>query len=107
MDQVYTGRYTLADATWRQDGDFALLAPEEVEVPDGCVLAGNAGAVYDERLAGSPGIAALPSAESMLRLAPQLLEQGLAIPAAQALPRYVRDKVAKTTAERMAERASA
>jgi tRNA threonylcarbamoyladenosine biosynthesis protein TsaB len=43
----------------------------------------------------------------MLRLAPQLLAQGAAIAAAQALPRYIRDKVAKTTLERAAERALA
>jgi len=29
------------------------------------------------------------------------------VPAEQALPRYVRNKVAKTTAERMAEKAAA
>ena len=41
----------------------------------------------------------------MLRLAPQLLADGHAVPADQALPTYIRDKVAKTTAERAAEKA--
>ena len=106
MDEVYTGCYAHVDGVWRRDGDFALSAPEAVQVPEGWVLAGNAGAVYGTRLAGAPGIAALPTAQAMLRLAPQLLDAGEAVPAHLALPRYIRDKVAKTTAERMAERAA-
>jgi tRNA threonylcarbamoyladenosine biosynthesis protein TsaB len=41
----------------------------------------------------------------MLQLAPALLAAGQAVPASQALPLYVRDKVAKTTAERAIEKA--
>ena len=107
MDEVYTGCYAHVDGLWQRDGDFALLAPEAVLLPAGWLLAGNAGAVYGARLAGAPGIAALPTALAMLRLAPQLLDAGEAVPAHLALPRYIRDKVAKTTAERMAERAAA
>ena len=40
----------------------------------------------------------------MLQLAPALLAAGQAVPASQALPLYVRDKVAKTTLEREAEK---
>ena len=43
----------------------------------------------------------------MLRVAPALLAQGLAVDAALAMPSYIRDKVAKTTAEREAEKAAA
>ena len=43
----------------------------------------------------------------MLRLAPALLAAGHAVVAEQALPSYIRDKVAKTTAERMAEKTAA
>jgi tRNA threonylcarbamoyladenosine biosynthesis protein TsaB len=42
----------------------------------------------------------------VLRLAPGLLAAGRAVPAEQALPRYIRDKVAKTTLEREAEKAA-
>ena len=42
----------------------------------------------------------------MLRLAPALLAQSAAVDAALALPRYVRDKVAQTIAEREALRAA-
>jgi tRNA threonylcarbamoyladenosine biosynthesis protein TsaB len=37
---------------------------------------------------------------------PALLAAGAAVPAEQALPRYIRDKVAKTTLERAAEKAA-
>ena len=49
---------------------------------------------------------ALPTAAALLSLAPALLAAGSAVAAEHALPLYVRDKVAKTTAERMAERDS-
>ena len=54
----------------------------------------------------APRIHALPQATALLRLAPQLLARGLAVPAAQALPTYIRDKVAQTTAERAAIKAA-
>ena len=57
--------------------------------------------------AAAPRIAALPTATAMLRLAPAMLAGGLAVSAEHAMPRYVRDKVAKTTAERAAEKAAA
>jgi tRNA threonylcarbamoyladenosine biosynthesis protein TsaB len=47
---------------------------------------------------------ALPSASALLRLAPGLLAAGAATAARDALPLYVRDKVAQTTAERDALR---
>jgi tRNA threonylcarbamoyladenosine biosynthesis protein TsaB len=106
MNEVYAGHYRFAEGHWLQDGDFDLLAPEALTVPDGWTLAGNAGAAYGGRLAGAPGLAVLPLATAMLRVAPQLLAAGLAVSAVQALPRYVRNKVAKTTAERLAEKAA-
>jgi tRNA threonylcarbamoyladenosine biosynthesis protein TsaB len=45
---------------------------------------------------------AAPTAQALLRLAPQALHAGLAMPAEHAMPLYVRDKVAQTTAEREA-----
>ena len=47
---------------------------------------------------------ALPTASALLRLAPALWAAGQAVPAQQAMPLYIRDKVAQTTAERMAGR---
>jgi tRNA threonylcarbamoyladenosine biosynthesis protein TsaB len=71
-----------------------------------CLLAGNVFAAYGERLAHVPGprLQALPSAGALLQLAPGLLAAGAAVAARDALPLYVRDKVAQTTAERDALR---
>ena len=41
---------------------------------------------------------------SLSILAPALIAAGLALPAEQAMPLYIRDKVAKTTLEREAEK---
>ena len=70
-------------------------------------MAGNVFAAYGERL--PPAAArheAQPPAEAMLRLAPELLAAGRAVAPAQAWPLYVRDKVAQTTEERAALKAS-
>lgn len=77
------------------------LAPAGMEAP---WLAGNALAVYADRLAPAwpqaPRLAVWPDASALLRLAPGLWAAGAAVPAAQAQPLYVRDKVALTTEER-------
>ena len=44
----------------------------------------------------------VPGAVGMLRLAEALWARGAAVEASQALPLYLRDKVAETTAERAA-----
>jgi tRNA threonylcarbamoyladenosine biosynthesis protein TsaB len=66
-------------------------------------------AVYGERLALPPELprwSALPTASALLRLAPALLAAGHAVAPEQALPRYIRDKVAQTTQERAAAKAA-
>jgi tRNA threonylcarbamoyladenosine biosynthesis protein TsaB len=109
MDQLYAARYDF-DAAGPLGGDDEplLLAPEALEVPAGWSLAGNAFAAYGPRLA--PATArheVLPTATAMLRLASALLAAGRIVPAAQAWPLYVRDKVAQTTEERAAIKAAA
>jgi tRNA threonylcarbamoyladenosine biosynthesis protein TsaB len=44
---------------------------------------------------------ALPAAAALLRLAPAAWAAGQAVPPEEALPLYIRDKVAQTTDERM------
>ncbi|MDD2712940.1 MAG: tRNA (adenosine(37)-N6)-threonylcarbamoyltransferase complex dimerization subunit type 1 TsaB [Simplicispira sp.] len=107
MDEVYWARYQWLHGAWQGDSDFGLCAPEALPAGDGWTVAGNAQAAYGDRLApGAPHVVALPSASALLRLAPALLAAGAGVPPDQALPRYIRDKVAKTTAERAAERAA-
>ena len=67
-----------------------------------CLLAGNVFDPYAAGLADVPGPRepALPTAEALLALAPGLLAAGQAVAAQDALPLYVRDQVARTTAER-------
>jgi tRNA threonylcarbamoyladenosine biosynthesis protein TsaB len=67
-----------------------------------CLLAGNVFGVYGAQISDLPGERqqALPTADALLRLAPALLAAGAAVAAQDALPLYVRDKVAQTTAER-------
>ena len=106
MGEVYSARFEWTQGQWQAPADFDLGAPESITVPEGWVLAGNAAAAYPGRLVGQPGVAALPTAAALLRLAPALWAQGRAVPAEEALPRYIRDKVAQTTAERAAEKAA-
>ena len=113
MDEIYAAAYVFEDGRWTQQEDFRLVRPESLVLAPGFTLAGNAMAAYGDRLpAPQPGVAhlhalhALPTATAMLRLAPALLAAGLGLPADQALPRYIRDKVAKTTDERAAEKAA-
>ena len=107
MDEVYWAHYVRQAGRWAQQGDFALGRPETVVVPDQWALAGNAFSFFGERLAGAIRIEALPTAAALLRLAPALLAAGRAGPASAALPLYIRDKVAQTTAERAALRRAA
>jgi len=100
MDELYAARYDFEQPA-QSDPEPRLLSPEQVQVPPGWALAGNVFAAYGERLpAAAARHQALPGAEAMLRLAPELLAAGRAVAPAQALPLYVRDKVAQTTQER-------
>lgn len=108
MDELYAAPYAYAQGRWSQQADFSLLKPEQVALGDAQALAGNVFAEYGERLPRSadlPCWQALPTAAAMLRLAPGLLADGNAVAAADALPRYIRDKVALTTQERAAAKA--
>ena len=115
MDEVYSASYgwrAAVDATpagWQALGPLQVSAPEKIRVPEGPNLcwAGNAFAAYGQRLPLGPRCPALPTAQALLRLAPALWAQGLAVPAEQAMPLYIRDKVAHTTAEREVLKAQA
>jgi tRNA threonylcarbamoyladenosine biosynthesis protein TsaB len=114
MDEIYAATFAFDQGVWIELQAATLLKPEAVALPHPvvgeAVAAGNAFTVYGERLIGVPTqakrLAALPHAAAMLRLAPQLLAAGKAVSAEHALPTYVRDKVAQTTAERAAIKAA-
>jgi len=107
MAEVYWAAYQKHGATWREHEPARLGPPDDVRVAPGWSLAGNALALYSDRLAPAQRrISALPTASALLRLAPALMAAGQAGPAADAMPLYIRDKVAQTTQERHAIKAA-
>lgn len=111
MDELYLGAYALNGASLQPLEPARLCAPADLAgwlqaqglgAGSDTLLAGNAFGPYAAALAEAPGRRreALPTAAALLRLAPGLLAAGAAVAARDALPLYVRDKVARTTAER-------
>ena len=110
MDEMYAAIYAVAGESLSEVEPPCLCAPQDLApwltesgvAADDTLLAGNVFDVYAERLQDVPGARrhALPTAGALLRLAPVLLAAGAAVAACDALPLYVRDKVARTTAER-------
>jgi tRNA threonylcarbamoyladenosine biosynthesis protein TsaB len=104
MDQLYAASYIFESNKWTIRKGYSLISPEALEADADDVLAGNVFAAYGARLpvGHQRQVQALPTATAMLRLAPGLLAAGLAVRPELALPTYIRDKVAQTTAEREA-----
>ncbi|WP_045267625.1 tRNA (adenosine(37)-N6)-threonylcarbamoyltransferase complex dimerization subunit type 1 TsaB, partial [Comamonas aquatica] len=103
MSEVYHAGYRWADGLWHATHALGLCAPEALQVPEGLSVVGNAKAAYADRLAPQAAHrVALPTATALLRLAPRLMADGHLVDASYALPLYIRDKVALTTAEREA-----
>ncbi len=111
MGEVYAGRYAHggghANATWRVVREPALLslpamnAVWQLEPPR--AVAGSALAAFGSSLVfGAASALANPTgrAAALLRCAQAAWAAGAAVDAALALPLYLRDKVAQTTAER-------
>lgn len=108
MDELYAAGYLFRRGQWSPIDACRLIRPEDLICHDGCILAGNVFGAYGARLpvCGSWRVEVGPTASAMLRLAPARLAAGQAVAAEQALPLYIRDKVAKTTLERAAEKAA-
>ena len=127
MDEMYVQRYACSQGEYgvlTPLGACELIRPEELPVEAeavntvntgntdntfNTVYAGNVFSVYEGRLPAALNtlacLHALPTASAMLRLAPRLAAAGHCVPADQAMPMYVRNKVAQTTAEREAAKA--
>ncbi|RDK02547.1 tRNA (adenosine(37)-N6)-threonylcarbamoyltransferase complex dimerization subunit type 1 TsaB [Paraburkholderia lacunae] len=114
MEEIYW-----ADYAWDEtQGEWRTLLPASLDTPERLVLpgvpftlAGNAAAAFGARL---PAVAAartvdgeaLPHALPIAYAALRAFRAGRTVPADQAAPEYVRDKVAQTMAERVAEKAA-
>jgi tRNA threonylcarbamoyladenosine biosynthesis protein TsaB len=116
MDEAYAAAYRWQDGRWRGEQAAALWSPEALAArwaaePPAWVAGSALGAFGDARLATVGGATLrLPHmqdrAAALLALARQAWDGGEALDAAQAQPRYVRDKVALTSAERAARTAA-
>jgi tRNA threonylcarbamoyladenosine biosynthesis protein TsaB len=111
MGEVYAARYRYVAADWTALVGPALHDPAALLPMIDCQLAGNSLLAHAPVWSGlshqAGGPDAAPRAEALLTLAEAAWRRGEQLDAAQALPRYVRDKVAQTTAERAAARAAA
>ena len=107
MDQVYTAAYE-----WRSEWQCvqapSVNSPENISVPTewkdlAFTTVGNTWDAFAARwpaeLSGQH-MFAMPTAQALLRLSPVAFGQGLAVQPEDALPLYIRDKVAQTTQER-------
>ncbi|VVE25834.1 tRNA (adenosine(37)-N6)-threonylcarbamoyltransferase complex dimerization subunit type 1 TsaB [Pandoraea soli] len=110
MNEAYWADYAWDSATgdWREVQPAALDAAEAVRAPEAdFVVAGNAALAFGDRLQASARAQAvltnaMPRARYVAALAARAFARGGAIPADQAMPVYIRNKVAQTTAEREA-----
>lgn len=110
MDEMYVQAYEFGGGACHPLARCELVRPENMVFGSaGGLLAGNVFEVYAGRLPAVPAhleqLSALPTATALLRLAPQMAAAGQCVAASQALPLYVRDKVAFTTEERMLAKA--
>ncbi len=111
MGEVYSACYERVGADYIQRGEIRVSAPGDVALPAGAgwLACGNGLTAYPglldrvraAGLAVEPG--GLPSAATVAAIAAAKAALGAGIDAAEAAPLYVRDKVAKTVAERMRE----
>ncbi|MCV2352343.1 tRNA (adenosine(37)-N6)-threonylcarbamoyltransferase complex dimerization subunit type 1 TsaB [Paucibacter sp. Y2R2-4] len=115
MGEIYAGAYRWVEGAWQQDQAPMLYSPESLMAHWGqpTALCGSALTVFADQLA--PALQAPTQswprhqsrAAALAALAAQAWTQGALLDAAEAMPIYVRDKVAQTTAERMALREQA
>ncbi len=102
MSEVYSGAFRLDEQQlMRPVGKEVVCAPEQVAEPDdgGWSGVGNGFAQYPQLAAFSRGLNSLhadtwPSAAATITLATQWLKTNTPLPAEQAQPVYLRDKVA-------------
>ncbi len=107
MSEIYVGLFEQG----RQVGEIGVYAPDAAPLPTSgrWTACGNGLTAYPalrERLAPWVDVwlpEIIPSADAVVRLAAPRLARGERLDPADAVPLYVRDKVAKTISERLAE----
>lgn len=111
MGEVYWAQYRLIDGGWLEVVAPTLSAPQDVApapaAAGGLQACGNGFAEYAAAFAGMPFAQGalpdiVPHARELALLARAALAAGQGVPAAQAQPIYLRNKVAYTSAERLA-----
>ena len=130
MGELYAARYRWAGGAWQvlqapglwdpqvwvavcaqagaavQPGAVVPAAQALSQAPQGPVWAGSGLPLLADEPVQAGCLTCANRAEALLRLADQAWHRGLCVPAEQALPVYLRDKVALTTAERQALKAA-
>lgn len=111
MGEIYSGLYAQTANGLHMLGDLRLSDPAGIEWPEAehCLVAGNALQAYPEVMQEArdryfsmlPDL--MPGAASVAALAALKLAAGETCDPALAIPLYVRDKVARTIAERLSE----
>lgn len=109
MGEMYHAYYYFNSCLRSIDAGYSLKTPSNMLVLhdfEDTLLAGNVQAAYGAQLPvavqAAPYVQCLPTARALLRLAPALMAAGGLVDPEDALPLYIRDKVAQTTAEREA-----
>jgi tRNA threonylcarbamoyladenosine biosynthesis protein TsaB len=112
MGEVYVSHYDFDSVLRNIHAGELLKKPQELAADlalHPTVLAGNIRPALDadlpDALKALPYLPCLPTARALLRLAPSLIMAGGLVEAQDALPLYIRDKVALTTVEREAHNA--
>ena len=105
MGEVYWAQYRF-EGQWQTVAAPRLSAPEEVSAQAASGAAGNGLAAYADRFTCLTALPRwpelMPHASHIALLGRDMLGQGLGVHARDAQPLYLRNKVALTTAERMA-----
>lgn len=114
MGEVYWGAFQVVAGQVQLQAEEQVLTPNAIELPkdSGWMAVGSGWSAYPELAERALGLVTatyadwLPSAEFIAQLAWQDYQAGKALPAQQAQPIYLRNKIAQTTQERLALKAN-
>ncbi len=109
MDEVYWAIYKMKQLNWSLDGEEQVISPDKIDLTDvlqqeqkNWVGAGTGWASYADRLLPASRFQlhsvlpeCLPSAEGIVKLAVEEFKLGNTVTAAEAIPVYLRNNVAK------------